>query len=354
MVELRLRVLAAVMVLSTVAGSGSCSGAFVFEEATVDAIHAGFRNGSLTSEKLVQFYLGQIKRLNPQLRAVIEVNPDALWDAKRADRERRSLRLPRNMHGVPVLVKDWTTSPPRDAGVVARLRSAGAVILGKTNPTEWSNFRVVDDGWSARGGQTQNPYNLRVTPCGPIGRTVSDAVHLLDAIVGYDSLDEATKAASKYIRREGYWQYLKTNGLKGKRIGVPDAFFDAKILTVYEKHLKIMSDNGADVIKGLDISTDFRNLSIQDDIAMTAEFKSSLNAYLSDLNWKNVPKNSIVRSLADLIAFNENHREQERLADFGQDDLIKARAVSYNLEALCQVRNWALQSMDDENKKQFI
>jgi hypothetical protein len=139
----------------------------------VDAIHLAFKNGSLTSTALVRFYLDQIARLNPLLHAVIEVNPDALAQAARADAERSASRgrCAVGLHGVPVLLKDNIATRDRlnttagslallgsvvrrDAGVVARLRRAGAVILGKANPSEWSNYRPVDSGWSARGGQT--------------------------------------------------------------------------------------------------------------------------------------------------------------------------------------------------------
>ena len=163
------------MSLASAAGS-SCSSSgkqFEFEEATVDAIHLGFKNGSLTSTALVRFYLDQIARLNPLLHAVIEVNPDALAQAARADAERSASRgrCAVGLHGIPVLLKDNIATRDRlnttagslallgsvvrrDAGVVTRLRRAGAVILGKANPSEWSNFRPVNSGWSARGGQT--------------------------------------------------------------------------------------------------------------------------------------------------------------------------------------------------------
>lgn len=173
MARLRLLLLAAVVALT--AGT---SRSFDFEEATLDAIHLGFQNGSLTSTALVQHYLGQISRLNPLLHAVIEVNPDALRQAAQADAERRSLSSGNGgiagggLHGVPVLLKDNigtrdglnTTAGSlallgsvvrRDAGVVARLRRAGAVVLGKANMDEWANFRsaVGTGGWSPRGGQ---------------------------------------------------------------------------------------------------------------------------------------------------------------------------------------------------------
>ena len=177
MVDLRLQVVATVLgmvALAAAAGSSSTNGKqFEFQEVTVDAIHQGFKNGSLTSTALVRFYLDQIARLNPLLHAVIEVNPDALAQAARADAKRSVSggRCAVGLHGVPVLLKDNIATRDRlnttagslallgsvvrrDAGVVARLRRAGAVILGKANPSEWSNFRPVESGWSARGGQT--------------------------------------------------------------------------------------------------------------------------------------------------------------------------------------------------------
>jgi amidase len=161
--------LAAALVLLAAAGAHG----FQIEEATVDTIQQGFRNGSLNSVQLVRFYLDRIARLNPLLRAVIEVNPDAPRQAARADAERRSGKCSGGLlHGVPVLLKDNiatrdalnTTAgsfallgsrTKRDAGVVSRLRRAGAVVLGKANMDEWSNFRSLhgSDGWSARGGQ---------------------------------------------------------------------------------------------------------------------------------------------------------------------------------------------------------
>ena len=170
----RQRLLLAAAVLAFIASS-SCHG-FQIEEATIDAIHAGFKNGSLTSTALVRFYLDRISQLNPLLHAVIEVNPDALRQAARADAERRSCgpcrRCGGGLHGIPVLLKDNIATRDRlnttagslallgsvvrqDAGVVRRLRRAGAVVLGKANMEEWANFRNLEGlgGWSARGGQ---------------------------------------------------------------------------------------------------------------------------------------------------------------------------------------------------------
>uniref|UniRef100_A0A0D9ZH65 Amidase domain-containing protein n=1 Tax=Oryza glumipatula TaxID=40148 RepID=A0A0D9ZH65_9ORYZ len=288
------RLLLAIMALAAVAAATG----FEFHEATVDAIQLGFSNGSLTSTALVRYYLDQITRLNPLLHAVIEVNPDALAQAARADGERATGRRCGPLHGVPVLLKDNiatrdrlnTTAGsfallgsvvPRDAGVAARLRAAGAVILGKASLTEWSAYRPAPNGWSARGGQTlvtpttaptisasfsslfdrissqgvceivhEESVRALVHPVRieqrPICRTVSDAVHVLDAIVGYDALDaEATGAASKYIPNGGYGQFLRMDGFKGKRIGIPNGFFTQEIfekkqLRAYQKHIQLM------------------------------------------------------------------------------------------------------------------
>ncbi|KAF2926233.1 hypothetical protein DAI22_06g110800 [Oryza sativa Japonica Group] len=292
-------------------------------------------------------------------------------------------------YGVPVLLKDNIATRDRlnttagslallgsvarrDAGVVRRLRRAGAVVLGKANLDEWANFRTIQGtgGWSARGGQGRNPYVLSAAQCGsstgsaiaaaanmaaatlgtetdgsilcpsslnsvvgikptvgltsragvvpisprqdtigPICRTVADAVQVLDAIVSYDSRDaKATRAASKYIPPGGYVQFLKPDGLKGKRIGIPNGFFNFPSGTVqqivYQQLLDTVRKQGAVVIENLDIA----NLTVIQDvlnngqqIVLPAEFKSSLNTYLSDLSY------SPVRSLAEIIAFNDAH-----------------------------------------------
>ncbi|XP_037482818.1 probable amidase At4g34880 [Triticum dicoccoides] len=394
-------------VAAVMADDGAAHG-FEFHEATVDTIQLGFSNGTLTSTALVQFYLDQIDRLNPLLHAVIEVNPDALPQAKHADAERHGGTATGALHGVPILLKDniatrdalSTTAGSlallgsvvkRDAGVVARLRRAGAVVLGKASLSEWANFRPVDNGWSARGGQARNPYVLSSTPCGssagsgvaaaanmaavtlgtetdgsilcpssfnsvvgikptlgltsragvvpitplqdtvgPMCRTVSDAVHVLDIIVGYDEHDAAaTRAASKYIPHGGYTQFLKKDGLRGKRIGVPNGFFQRygrTQLNVYQQHLATMRELGAVVIEKLDVAANLSALlgeiGSNEAIAMQAEFKLSINAYLADL------VHSPVHSLADIIAFNKAHPVEERLKDFGQPDLIAAESTN--------------------------
>ncbi|KAL6839718.1 hypothetical protein ACP4OV_030406 [Aristida adscensionis] len=406
--------LVAAAVAALTAGAGGERG-FVFEEATIDSMHQGFHNGSLTSAALVGFYLDQIARLNPLLRAVIEVNPDALRQAARADAQRereRSSPSPAaagrrrgGLHGIPVLVKDLiatrdglnTTAGSlallgavarRDAGVVARLRRAGAVVLGKASLPEWANFRSARgllQGWSSRGGRSRDPYVLSASLCGsstgssiataanmaaaalgtetmdsilcpasrnavvgikptvgltsragvipftprqdtvgPICRTVADAVHVLDAIVGYDELDgAATRAASKYIPPGGYTQFLRIDGLNGKRIGIPNGFFDFSNETVreivYKQHVDTMREHGATVIENLEIANLSGILGITNNgllTALTAEFKFHLNNYLSNLSY------SPVRSLADIIAFNNAHPVEERIKEYGQQILL--------------------------------
>nr|BAD68427.1 putative amidase [Oryza sativa Japonica Group] len=361
--QLLLPLAAVVLVHAAAAG---CR-AFQIEEATVDDIQLGFRNGSLTSRRLVLFYLDRIARLNPLLHAVIE---DNIATRDRLNTTAGSLAL-------------LGSVARRDAGVVRRLRRAGAVVLGKANLDEWANFRTIQGtgGWSARGGQGRNPYVLSAAQCGsstgsaiaaaanmaaatlgtetdgsilcpsslnsvvgikptvgltsragvvpisprqdtigPICRTVADAVQVLDAIVSYDSRDaKATRAASKYIPPGGYVQFLKPDGLKGKRIGIPNGFFNFPSGTVqqivYQQLLDTVRKQGAVVIENLDIA----NLTVIQDvlnngqqIVLPAEFKSSLNTYLSDLSY------SPVRSLAEIIAFNDAHPIEERLKDFGQ------------------------------------
>uniref|UniRef100_A0A0E0P5I8 Amidase domain-containing protein n=1 Tax=Oryza rufipogon TaxID=4529 RepID=A0A0E0P5I8_ORYRU len=421
--------LVVVVVVAAVALAGGGSLGFEFHEATVDAIQLGFSNGSLTSTALVRLrvprghrrrhparlqqrqphlhgarpllprVLDRIARLNTLLHAVIEVNPDALAQAARADAERATGHRCGPLHGVPVLLKDIIATRDRlnttagslsllgavarrDAGVVARLRRAGAVVLGKANLPEWANFRSSPGlrGWSARGGQSRNPYVLSADPCGSsTGPAIAAAANMaavtvgtettasilcpaaansvvgikptvgltsrsgvipfttrqdtvggrccpcvLDAIVGYDALDaKATKAASKYIPAGGYVQFLRIDGLKGKRIGIPDGFFDFPNGTVrkmvYKQHLNTMRQQGAVVIENLEIA----NLSVIFDgtksgllTALLAEFKLNLNNYLSDLSY------SPVRSLAEIIAFNNAHPVEEELKEHGQSILL--------------------------------
>ncbi|KAK9129497.1 hypothetical protein Sjap_009984 [Stephania japonica] len=371
-------------------------------EPTITEIQQAFTSNKLNSTQLLHLYLHRIKKLNPTLRAVIEVNPLALHQAHSADLQRIHKTTFSPLHGIPVLLKDNiatrdklnTTAGslallgsvvPRDAFVVQMLRRAGAVILGKATLSEWSGFRsdACPPGWSARGGQGNNPYVLSATPCGsssgpaiavaanmavaalgsetdgsiicpasvnsvvgikpsvgltsrsgvvpisprqdtigPFGRTVADAVHVLDVIVGADPRDNATIAAAKFIPVNGYKLFLKLDGLKGKRLGIlRDPFFifaNGSLRTqVFEGHFKTLRRKGAILIDNLEIA----NLNLVrsemsgETTALSAEFKLALNAYLSELI------ESPVRTLADVIAFNKRHSNEEMLSEYGQDTL---------------------------------
>ncbi|KAK6915947.1 Amidase signature domain [Dillenia turbinata] len=393
--------------------SASTVDGFSIKEATVEYIQIAFHNHKLTSRQLVEFYLEQIESLNPLLHGVIEVNPDALEEADRADEERKSNSRQEPMfglHGIPILLKDNIATKdklnttagsfallgsvvPRDAGVVAKLRKAGAVILGKASLTEWANFRSYGspDGWCARSGQGKNPYVLSADPCGsssgsaisvaanmatvslgtetdgsiicpssynavvgvkptvgltsragvvpisprqdtvgPICRTVADAVYVLDAIVGFDPYDPTTNKSSKYIPSGGYKQFLRTNGLQGKRLGiVRKPFFDFSSESVlpraFENHFNTLRREGAILVDNLTIANIDEILSLgasSEETAMLAEFKLALNAYLKEL------VTSPVRSLADIIAFNNKFSKLEMTKEYGQDIFLKAEATS--------------------------
>ncbi|KAL0422878.1 UNVERIFIED_CONTAM: putative amidase [Sesamum latifolium] len=385
---------------------------FTIQEATIKDVQRAFTEKKLTSRRLVDYYLNRIESLNPELRSVIEVNPDAVNQADRADIEREGNNGSRPaLHGIPVLLKDSiatrdklnTTAgsyallgavAPRDAGVVKRLRTAGAVILGKTSMSEWYHFRSPDipNGWCARAGQGVNPYVKGGDPCGsssgsaisvaanmvmvslgtetdgslicpgdhnsvvalkptvgltsragviplsprqdtvgPICRTVSDAVYVLDSIVGFDPRDsEATKAAAKFIPLGGYTQFLNEDGLKGKRIGVIRYPFLAlsKISVsspVFEGHLQTLREKGAIILDNLELPNTemiLNPLLCGEALALMAEFKLTLNDYLRELT------TSPVRSLSDIIIFNQNNHDLERSEEFGQEILIAADSTN--------------------------
>jgi amidase len=370
------------------AGAPAAPPAFDLEEATVGDLQNRMTAGSLTAHALTQAYLDRIAAIDkrgPALNAVIEVNPDALAIAAALDAERKAKGPRGPLHGIPVLIKDnidtadrmMTTAgslallgsiAARDSVVAQRLRAAGAVLLGKTNLSEWANFRSSHStsGWSGRGGLTRNPYALDRNACGsssgsgsalsanlcalaigtetdgsivcpsstngvvgikptlglipatgiipiahsqdtagPMCRTVADAALLLGALTGAD-----------------YTQSLDPNGLRGARIGVArDKFFGFSEETdrVIEAAIAGMKRSGAEVIDPADIPTAGK-FDDSESLVLSYEFKNDLNLYLGALG----PK-SPVHSLADVIAFNDSHREQE-MPYFGQDLMIKAQA----------------------------
>ncbi|KAI3728917.1 hypothetical protein L6452_17562 [Arctium lappa] len=383
---------------------------FIITEATIVQIRAAFKQNTLTSKELVQLYIQQIQNLNSTLRAVIELNPDAVRLAEVADQERKAdttkSHLP--LHGIPILLKDNIATKdklnttagsyallnsvvPRDAGVVKKLRESGAIILGKASLSQWSNFRSrsAPSGWNARTGQAVNPYVATVDPCGsstgsaisvatnmvtvslgtetagsilcpasansvvgikptvgltsragviPISSrqdsvgTVADAVYVLDAIVGIDNNDAAaTTEASKYIPSGGYLNRLKSDGLRGKRLGIVKAYSlygfnnDAVTLNKFEKHFTTLRASGAILVDNLAINN-FNQIAsmILNGVekALLVEFKIALNAYLTEL------VTSPMRSLADVIAFNNRFPDLEMIKEYPQDYFLDAQKTN--------------------------
>jgi len=364
-------------------------------EITIAELQSKMRTGELSAVKLVERYTERIRQIDPKIRSVVEINPDALRIAEKLDRERKSGKIRSAMHGIPVLIKDnidtaddmKTTAgslalldapvPTRDAFVVERLRKAGAVILGKTNLSEWANFRSTKSvsGWSGRGGQTNNPYILDKNPCGsssgtgaavsanlaavgigtetngsiicpalrcgivgikptlglvsrsgiipiaetqdtagPMARNVSDAATLLGIMIGHDKRDPIT-AASKNGQKD-YTKFLDKNGLKGARIGVARQFIDSKnaLSKLAEQNLQILKDLGAVLIDvNFPIVQGFNDMQRE---VLLYEFKQGLNKYLAG-------RGARYKTLADLIKFNEDNKEKE-MPIFAQELFLEA------------------------------
>jgi amidase len=370
---------------------------------TLQQIAVAYADGRLTSQQLTQIYLdriGALDRRGPQLRAVLEINPDALGIAAELDRERRSNGARGPLHGVPILIKDnvetqdrmMTTAgslalegwyAPNDAPLVARLRTAGAVILGKTNLSEWANFRSAhaSSGWSGRGGQTRNPYALDRNPsgsssgssvavsanlcavavgtetdgsivspasingivglkptvglvsrsgivpiahsqdtAGPLARSVRDAAVLLGSMAGPDAADPASAAAGGHFET-GYERFLDPDGLRGARLGVARRFFaeNAPLNAFLDNCIAALVRAGAVVVDPADLPTHDAAAAAEQEVLLY-EFKADLNAYLARL-----PSHFPVRSLADLIRFNEAQAARE-LRLFDQELLRQAQA----------------------------
>jgi amidase len=384
------------------AGLGAAEPSAEVDEITIDEIGRRMSAGRLTARSLAESYLARIARNDRQgasLRAVIELNPDALAAADALDRERRDKGARGPLHGVPILIKDnidtadkmQTTAgslalagsiAARDAWIVEKLRAAGAVILGKTNLSEWANFRSTHSvsGWSGRGGQARNPYALDRNPCGsssgsgvavsanlcaaavgtetdgsvvcpssingivgikptlgllsrsgivpiahsqdtagPMARTVRDAAILLGAMAGPDPGDDATAAGAGKAAAD-YTKYLDPHGLRGARLGVARKFFgtNADVDRVIEEAIAALRREGAEIVEGADMPSHGK-LGDPEFEVLLWEFKSDLNRYLGAL-----PASVRVRSLADLIAFNDRHRREE-MPYFQQEILLKAQ-----------------------------
>jgi amidase len=371
-------------------------------ERTVVELGEMMERGTLTSRALTQRYLSRIDAMDkrgPAVNAVIELNPDALAIADERDAERKAGKVRGPLHGIPVLIKDnidsadkmrttagslalATNTPAQDAFILERLRAAGAVLIGKTNLSEWANFRSThsSSGWSGRGGQTRNPYVLDRNPCGsssgtgaaiaadfatvgigtetdgsiicpssinglvgikptvglwsrsgiipisasqdtagPMARTVADAAVLLGALVGVDPRDNAT-AASRGKSATDYTKFLKAGALKGARIGVARnlAGFSDFVDAKLNEAVAAMERAGATIVDKANLATAGK-FGDAEGIVLDYEFKAGINAYLASLG-----PNAPYKSLADLIAFNERERARE-MPWFGQEIFLRAQ-----------------------------
>lgn len=368
---------------------------FQLAEMTIEQLQQKMASGELSSEKITELYLKRIEEIDksgPKLNSVIEVNPDAITIAKERDEERKYLKVIGPLHGIPVMIKDnidtadnmQTTAgsialdvsvAPKDSYVVKKLREAGAVIIAKTNLSEWANFRSTNSssGWSSRGGQTRNPYMLDRSPCGsssgsgvavsanlctvaigtetdgsvvcpssingivgikptiglvgrsgiipishsqdtagPMARTVTDAATFLGILSGIDPEDETT-ISSKGKALTDYTQFLDLEGLNGKRIGVDRSNFGfhEKVDGLMNLNLEVLKKAGANLIELEKITAE--KFDWDDEMQLLLfEFKHDLNKYLKQ---RNHPQ---MKTLSDLIQFNEDNKASV-MPYFGQE-----------------------------------
>ena len=360
---------------------------FELSEMTISEMQQGLQSGKYTSVKLTELYLTRISEIDQgrhDLKSVIEVNPEALMLAEQMDRERKQGKLRGPLHGIPILIKDnidtadkmHTTAGSialadhiagKDAFVVAQLRKAGALIMGKTNLSEWANFRSTrsSSGWSSRGGQTRNPYIINRSPCGsssgsavavsanlcaaavgtetdgsviapasfcgvvgikptvglvsrsgiipisatqdtagPMTRTVADAAILLNAMVGVDPADAVTANAKDKIAKD-YTSFLDKNALKGKRIGVEQSFLRGR-----QEEVVALYQQTIDRLKQLgativpvELVKETDPLGEAEFQVLLYEFKDGLNKYLSGVK-------KGVKSMSELIEFNKKNADK--------------------------------------------
>ena len=373
----------------------------ILPEWTIAELQEKMESGELTSRQIADLYVQRIAAVDksgPYLNSIIELNPDALEIADRLDAERKAGKVRGALHGIPILVKDnidtadrmQTTSgslalegniAAKDAFIVRQLRKAGALILGKTNLSEWANFRGKRSvsGWSSRGGLTRNPYALDRTACGsssgsaaavaanlcvaaigtetdgsiicpsqtngivgikptlglasrsgiipiahsqdtpgPMARTVADAAILLGALTGGDERDPATRSSRKRAL-SNYAKFLDLDGLKGARIGVARnmAGTNPRVLKIFEHGLEVMKQLGAIIVDPANVPS-FDKFGASEREVLHYEFKTDLNKYLKPLGEK-----VMVHSMQDVVRFNEEN-EDRVMPYFGQEHMIAA------------------------------
>jgi amidase len=375
---------------------------FELDETSITDLQDAMKSGKYTARSIAEKYLARIDQIDkqgPAINAVIELNPDALAIAEALDKERKDKGPRSPLHGIPVLIKDnidtadkmMTTAgslallgskPVKDATVAQKLREAGAVMLGKTNLSEWANIRSSHStsGWSGRGGQTKNPYALDRNPCGsssgsgagvsanlcvaavgtetdgsivcpsssnglvgikptvglvsrtgiipishsqdgagPMCRTVHDAAIVLGALTGIDDQDAATSESREHSYTD-YTQFLKEDGLRGARIGVVRKTFgfNDAVDKIMEDAIDTLKRQGAILVDPAPIETAGK-FGESEFTVLLYELKADLNAYLARLG-----PNAPVKTLKDIIDFNDRNREKE-MPYFGQDTFLKAQ-----------------------------
>jgi amidase len=374
---------------------------FSLNEITIGQLQQKMQSGEYTSRSITEMYLKRINDLDksgPAINAVIELNPDALSIADAMDKERKEGKLRGPMHGIPVLIKDnintadkmMTTAgtlalagniAAKDAFIIQQLRNSGAVLLGKTNLSEWANFRSTrsTSGWSSRGGQTKNPCVLNRNPCGsssgsgaavaanfctvaigtetdgsviapssfcgivgikptvgllsrsgiipisktqdtagPMARTVTDAAILLGALTGVDDADAVTKESSNLAQKD-YTPFLKADALNGKRIGMEKSFLTGHegMVGLYKAAIELLKSKGATIIE-VDLLKQTQEAGKGELTVMQYEFKDGVNKYLATASAK-------VKTLADVIAFNKTN-EATAMPFFKQELLEQCEA----------------------------
>jgi len=382
-------------------------GDFVLNEVTIDELQQKMQSGEMTSKSITELYLKRIQEIDkggPKLNAVIEVNPDAISIAETLDQERKDGKVRGPLHGIPILIKDnidtgdkmMTTAgslalegnkASSDAFIIGELRKAGAVLLGKTNLSEWANFRSTrsSSGWSSRGGQTKNPYMLDRSPCGsssgsgtavaanlcaiaigtetdgsincpasingvagikptvglwsrsgiipishtqdtagPMARTLRDAVILLGPLTAKDpadisTMDESRKALVDYV------QFLKADGLQGKKIGVEKSFLKGHeaIDALLQKALQDMKGQGATIVE-VDLIKPLKKLEGLEFEVLKYEFKDGLNKYLGKTNGP-------VKTLQDLIDF--NRKNEAKAMPFFKQEILESSQEKADLKS---------------------
>jgi len=370
---------------------------FELDEITIDQLQQKMQNGEYTSKSITEMYLKRIESIDkngPALNSVIEVNPDAISIAESMDNERKNGKIRGPLHGIPVLIKDnidtgdkmMTTAgslalqghkATNDAFIVKRLRESGAVLLGKTNLSEWANFRSnqSSSGWSSRGGQTKNPCVLDRNPCGsssgsgaavaanlcavaigtetdgsiiapssyngivgikptvgllsrsgiipisatqdtpgPMTRTVRDAAILLSGLTGVDDADPVTKESANKFKKD-YTQFLDANGLQGKRIGVEKSFLDGReeVVSLFKRAIELLKGKGAAIVE-VELRKQYKDPIYEAEFTVFKyEFRDGVNRYLATAN-------ANVKTLADVIAFNKAN-EAKAMPYFKQETL---------------------------------